>query len=86
LRARSERSAAAAAAKGWRWVAEMEEIAASMAAAGLPAGFHEAAAEIFDRAARADAAAEGRPAAASGPGADAAAGESTLDTIMSALT
>ena len=33
----SERSAAAAAAKGWRWVAEMEEIAASMAAAG-PAG------------------------------------------------
>ena len=60
LRAQSERAAAAAAAKGWRWVAEMEEIAASMAAAGLPAGFHEAAAEIFDRAARADAAAAGR--------------------------
>ena len=36
LAARSEGAAAAAAAKGWRWVAEMEEIAASMAAAGLP--------------------------------------------------
>ena len=38
---------AAAAAKGWRWVAEMEEIAATMAAAGLPEGFHQAAAEIY---------------------------------------
>ena len=37
----------AAAAKGWRWVAEMEEIAATMAAAGLPDGFHQAAAEIY---------------------------------------
>ena len=46
------RSAAAnesAAAKGWRWVAEMEEIAATMAAAGLPEGFHQAAAEIYGR-------------------------------------
>src|SRR5215467_14540438 len=83
LRAQSERSAAAAAAKGWRWVAEMEEIAASMGAAGLPAGFHQAAAEIFDRGARADVAAAGRPAAASGPGGAAAAGGSALDTIMS---
>ena len=49
-----ERAADAAAAKGWRWVAEMEEIAASMAAAGLPPGFHEAAAEIYDRASQAD--------------------------------
>jgi 3-hydroxyisobutyrate dehydrogenase-like beta-hydroxyacid dehydrogenase len=48
----SERAAAAAAAKGWRWVGEMEEIAASMAAAGLPTGFHEAAAEIYGRASR----------------------------------
>jgi 3-hydroxyisobutyrate dehydrogenase-like beta-hydroxyacid dehydrogenase len=40
-----------AAAKGWRWVGEMNEIAATYAAAGLPSGFHEAAAEIFDRAA-----------------------------------
>ena len=38
-----------AAAKGWRWVAEMEEIAATFAAAGEPEGFHRAAAEIFRR-------------------------------------
>jgi 3-hydroxyisobutyrate dehydrogenase-like beta-hydroxyacid dehydrogenase len=38
-----------AAAKGWRWVGEMEEIAAAMAAAGLPEGFHRAAAEIYGR-------------------------------------
>jgi 3-hydroxyisobutyrate dehydrogenase-like beta-hydroxyacid dehydrogenase len=49
LEARSAGSAAAAAAKGWRWVAEMEEIAATMAAAGLPDGFHLAAAEIYRR-------------------------------------
>ena len=74
----SERSAAAAAAKGWRWVAEMEEIAASMAAAGLPAGFHEAAAEVFDRAA-----ARGT----GGPAANGSAGDgSALDTVMSALS
>jgi 3-hydroxyisobutyrate dehydrogenase-like beta-hydroxyacid dehydrogenase len=73
----SERSASAAAAKGWRWVAEMEEIAASMAAAGLPSGFHEAAADIYDRASRAEAPAARRPAAPEQP--------STLDTVMSAL-
>jgi 3-hydroxyisobutyrate dehydrogenase-like beta-hydroxyacid dehydrogenase len=38
-----------AVAKGWRWVAEMEEIAATMEAAGLPGGFHHGAAEIFRR-------------------------------------
>jgi 3-hydroxyisobutyrate dehydrogenase-like beta-hydroxyacid dehydrogenase len=38
-----------AVAKGWRWIGEMEEIAAAMAAAGLPAGFHQAAAEIYRR-------------------------------------
>jgi 3-hydroxyisobutyrate dehydrogenase-like beta-hydroxyacid dehydrogenase len=37
--------------KGWRWVGEMEEIARSLAAQDLPAGFHEAAAEVFRRAA-----------------------------------
>ena len=37
----------AAARKGWRWVAEMEEIAATFAAAGAPDGFHRAAAEVF---------------------------------------
>ncbi len=35
------------AAKGWRWVAEMEEIADTFAAKGLPDGFHRAAAEIY---------------------------------------
>ncbi len=47
---RRERLAAAersAERKGWRWVGELEEIAAAFAAAGLTAGFHEAAAEIF---------------------------------------
>ena len=33
--------------KGWRWVGEMEEIAATFSAAGLPDGFHRAAAEVF---------------------------------------
>jgi 3-hydroxyisobutyrate dehydrogenase-like beta-hydroxyacid dehydrogenase len=47
---RSERAAGSAAAKGWRWVAEMEEIAAAMAGAGLPDGFHLAAAEVYRRA------------------------------------
>lgn len=37
--------------KGWRWIGEMEEIAASMAADGLPDGFHRAAAEVFRRSA-----------------------------------
>ena len=44
------RAARSAVTKGWRWVGEMEEIAASMAGAGLPDGFHQAAAEIFRRA------------------------------------
>jgi 3-hydroxyisobutyrate dehydrogenase-like beta-hydroxyacid dehydrogenase len=35
--------------KGWRWVGEMEEIAAAFAAAGLPDGFHRAAADVFRR-------------------------------------
>ncbi len=73
----SERSASAAASKGWRWVAEMEEIAASMAAAGLPSGFHEAAADIYDRASRAE-----RPATRRAPTTEP---PSTLDSIMSAL-
>jgi 3-hydroxyisobutyrate dehydrogenase-like beta-hydroxyacid dehydrogenase len=85
LGAQSERSAAAAAAKGWRWVAEMEEIAASMAAAGLPAGFHEAAAEIFDRAARADAARADAAAARAQVATGSRDADSALDTVMSAL-
>jgi 3-hydroxyisobutyrate dehydrogenase-like beta-hydroxyacid dehydrogenase len=43
----SVRAAHAAASKGWRWVGEMEEIASTFAAAGLPDGFHQAAAEVF---------------------------------------
>jgi 3-hydroxyisobutyrate dehydrogenase-like beta-hydroxyacid dehydrogenase len=49
LERRSAAAAGSATAKGWRWVAEMEEIAATMAAAGLPDGFHQAAAEIYRR-------------------------------------
>ena len=40
----AERSAAA---KGWRWAGEMDEIARTFAAAGAPSGFHEAAAEYY---------------------------------------
>jgi len=40
----AERSADA---KGWRWVGEMEEIAAALDAEGLPGGFHEAAGAIY---------------------------------------
>ena len=47
LERRSAAAAGSAAAKGWRWVAEMEEIAETMAAAGLPEGFHQAAAAIY---------------------------------------
>jgi len=54
---RSQGAARSAATKGWRWVAEMEEIAASMAADGLPDGFHQAAAEIFRRSPHAESAA-----------------------------
>jgi 3-hydroxyisobutyrate dehydrogenase-like beta-hydroxyacid dehydrogenase len=35
--------------KAWRFAGEMEEIARTFAAAGLPDGFHEAAAEIYRR-------------------------------------
>ena len=52
LDARSAGAARSAAAKGWRWVGEMEEIGATMSAAGLPDGFHQAAAEIFRRSPR----------------------------------
>jgi 3-hydroxyisobutyrate dehydrogenase-like beta-hydroxyacid dehydrogenase len=54
LAERSRGAARSAATKGWRWVAEMEEIASSMAAAGLPDGFHQAAAETFRRSPRAE--------------------------------
>jgi hypothetical protein len=42
-------AARSAVGKGWRWVGEMEEIAETFVAAGLPDGFHRAAAEIYRR-------------------------------------
>ena len=44
---RSRRAASATAAKAWRFVGEMEEIAATFREVGLPGEFHEAAAEIY---------------------------------------
>jgi 3-hydroxyisobutyrate dehydrogenase-like beta-hydroxyacid dehydrogenase len=49
LEERSDSAARSALTKGWRWVAEMEEIADTFAAASLPDGFHRAAAEIYRR-------------------------------------
>ena len=49
LAGRSLLSAQQAATKGWRWVGEMEQIAATFRSAGLPDGFHRAAAEIYAR-------------------------------------
>jgi 3-hydroxyisobutyrate dehydrogenase-like beta-hydroxyacid dehydrogenase len=66
----SLQAARSAAAKGWRWAAEMEEIAATFAAAGLPDGFHLAAAELFRRSPRLDE-----------PHAD----EATLDAVLRGL-
>jgi 3-hydroxyisobutyrate dehydrogenase-like beta-hydroxyacid dehydrogenase len=40
----AERSAAA---KGWRWAGEMDEIADTFSAAGQPDGFHRAAGEVY---------------------------------------
>jgi 3-hydroxyisobutyrate dehydrogenase-like beta-hydroxyacid dehydrogenase len=54
LPARYDAALRSAAAKGWRWTGEMEEIAASMTADGLPGGFHQAAATVFSRIARGD--------------------------------
>ncbi len=53
----------------------MEEIAASMAAAGLPEGFHQAAAEIFRRTPRGGAA----------TGAAAADGQA-IEAVLAALS
>jgi len=49
LSARAEAAAKSNARKAWRFVGEMEEIAATFAAAGLPDAFHEGAAEIYRR-------------------------------------
>jgi 3-hydroxyisobutyrate dehydrogenase-like beta-hydroxyacid dehydrogenase len=41
--------AGVSAAKAWRWSGEMREVAATLAATGLPPEFHEAAAEVYER-------------------------------------
>jgi 3-hydroxyisobutyrate dehydrogenase-like beta-hydroxyacid dehydrogenase len=46
---RSEAAARDNARKAWRFVGEMEEIAATFEAAGLPGGFHRACGEIYRR-------------------------------------
>ena len=49
LTARHAGALAAARDKGWRWEEEMRQIARTFDAAGEPAGFGEAAAEVFAR-------------------------------------
>jgi 3-hydroxyisobutyrate dehydrogenase-like beta-hydroxyacid dehydrogenase len=49
LLARSDRGLPTAAAKAWRFVGEMEEIAKTFGDSGLPDGFHLAAAEVYRR-------------------------------------
>ena len=46
---RAENAARGSSRKAWRWIAEMEENAATLGAAGLPEGFHQAAADIYAR-------------------------------------
>lgn len=46
------RAGASAEDRGWRWAGEMEEIAETFRTAGLPGGFHEAAAELYRRSPR----------------------------------
>lgn len=45
----SENAAKGTARKAWRWVGEMDEIAATFAADGLPDGFHRASSELYRR-------------------------------------
>jgi 3-hydroxyisobutyrate dehydrogenase-like beta-hydroxyacid dehydrogenase len=49
LPGKSESVAGRNAKKAWRFVGEMEEIAATFKEAGLPEGFHQAAADIYQR-------------------------------------
>jgi hypothetical protein len=88
----AEGAGMSAALKGWRWVGEMEEIAASMAGAGLPTGFHGAAADIYDRTAHvtpsqpASSTANGGRPRPGRPGTGSGSGPAgTLDAVLSAL-
>jgi len=47
--ARAERRARRVTAKAWRFAGEMEEIASTFEAAGLPGGFHRAAGDVYRR-------------------------------------
>jgi 3-hydroxyisobutyrate dehydrogenase-like beta-hydroxyacid dehydrogenase len=49
LPTRAARAAQGSTPKAWRFAGEMDEIAATFRDAGLPSGFHEAAAEVFRR-------------------------------------
>lgn len=49
---RSERIGPGTSQKAWRFAPEMSEIAKTFSSAGLPAGFHEASAEIYCKMAR----------------------------------
>ncbi len=49
LAKKCDRAAAVAVPKAWRYVGEMNEIAAAFEAAGLPTGFHRAAAQFCER-------------------------------------
>ena len=46
---RSDNAARGTARKAWRWVGEMQEIAATFSGAGLPDGFHRGAGEVYRR-------------------------------------
>ena len=46
---RAENAARGTARKAWRWVGEMDEIAATFAGAGLPDGFHRGAGDVYRR-------------------------------------
>ncbi len=88
----SDGAAMSAALKGWRWIGEMEEIAASMAGAGLPTGFHESAADVYDRTAHVtpsqpvpSSANGGRPGTGRSGSGSGSGGAATLDAVLSAL-
>ena len=49
LAQRTEQAVAGNTKKAWRFVGEMHEIASTFASVGLPEGFHEAAADVFER-------------------------------------
>ena len=85
LAGRSEGAARSATTKGWRWVAEMEEIAATMAAAGLPDGFHQAAAEIFRRSPHSEPDQPDQPDQANQPDRRDRAADGTVDRVLSAI-